>query len=239
MRGKKPTEEQFLKDMSKHEMQVLLDNGIYRHLRCKQPGSSNRWFDIVTWPGFLAYAGDMGSFVFSRLPDMFEFFRMSKDDWNFNRDGGLSINPGYWGEKLDAVNRDGRRGDYMEFSQELFRCHVEDHIKTWIEEFPGPFDCDEAEEIAARKEFEEELREAIEDEVYSNLGDGPHEAFRALNEFDFRPRSDKHNLRKKYQLSEVWEWDCDDYTYYFIWCCYALAWTIRQYDSTVKEESHP
>ena len=28
-------------------------------------------FDIVTWPGYLCYSGDMGCFVFTRLPDMF------------------------------------------------------------------------------------------------------------------------------------------------------------------------
>jgi hypothetical protein len=50
----KPTEETFLKDVSKHTMAVLLDKGVYRHLQFKDNGSNVMWFDIVTWPGFLA-----------------------------------------------------------------------------------------------------------------------------------------------------------------------------------------
>ena len=100
MSNRQPTEESFLNDVSKHEMKVLLDNGIYRHLRFKQQGSSNMWFDVVTWPGFLAYTGDMGAFVFARLEDMFEFFRGRPVD---DKDK-LYINLGYWGEKLEAVD---------------------------------------------------------------------------------------------------------------------------------------
>ena len=76
-----PTEESFLKDVEKHEMKVLLDNGIYRHLRMKQPGSNNMWFDIVTWPGRLTYTRRYGNLrqPFARLEDMFEFFRAELD----------------------------------------------------------------------------------------------------------------------------------------------------------------
>ena len=31
--SRQPTEETFLKDVEKHRMTVLLDNGVYRHLR--------------------------------------------------------------------------------------------------------------------------------------------------------------------------------------------------------------
>lgn len=72
------TVERFLQDVADHKMTVVMDNGVYRHLRFANSDSKlafNQWFDIVTWPGFLAYSGDMGCFVFSRLKDMFEFFR--------------------------------------------------------------------------------------------------------------------------------------------------------------------
>jgi hypothetical protein len=87
--SERPSEQSFLKDIANHQLEILLDNGVYRHLRFKANANSwNMWFDVVTWPGFLAYSGDMGCFVFTRIADMFEFFRSNKAD-------GLPINQGY------------------------------------------------------------------------------------------------------------------------------------------------
>lgn len=44
----------------------------------------------MTWPDRLVITGDCETFVFTRLADMFEFFRS----------GGARINPGYWKEKI-------------------------------------------------------------------------------------------------------------------------------------------
>lgn len=225
-RGKEPTEETFLKDVAQHQMTVLLDNGIYRHLRFKQPNSSNAWFDLVTWPGSLAYTGDMGTFVFSRLADMFEFFRTDR------RDDRLGINLSYWGEKLQAVDRDGRISSHRRFSADRLREHVEEVVKGWIENFPAPYDSDEEEEIEARKAFETELREAIQDDVYDQFDDNEHEAYKAVNDFSFSPESERFGYKPHtYQFSDTWEWDCEDYTYRFVWCCYAIAWAIKLYDN--------
>lgn len=79
--------ERFSKDTATHEMTVIRDDGVYRHLRFKRPSSSAYYFDLVTWPCFLAITGDMGENMFSRTKDMFEFFR----------DG---MNPSYWSEKI-------------------------------------------------------------------------------------------------------------------------------------------
>ena len=61
------TEERFLKDAAAHQMEVLRDDGVNRHLRFKNPESSAYWFEIITWPGTLCIDGDMGTFVFRRL----------------------------------------------------------------------------------------------------------------------------------------------------------------------------
>ena len=29
---------------------------------------------------------------------------------------------------------------------------------------------------------------------------------------------------------------CEEYTYHFVWCCYAIAWGISEYDKYVKEQ---
>jgi hypothetical protein len=57
-------------------------------------------FDVVTWPGHLSISGDMGCFVFTRVDDMFTFFRGHEDAPNL----GYSAK---WGEmtleKLEQV----------------------------------------------------------------------------------------------------------------------------------------
>ena len=107
-KAEKDAAERFARDTAKHQMTVLHDDGLYRHLRFAQPrpASSMYWFDLITWPGSLIIRGDIGqSYTFSRLPDMFEFFR--------GRPG--SINPGYWSEKLD-----GHRDSAREYSEKAF-----------------------------------------------------------------------------------------------------------------------
>ncbi len=88
----KPTQENFLSDIAKHELSIGMDDGIHRNLRFSQSNSSDMHFNITTWPGYLCISGDMGCFVFSRVRDMFEFFRNDK----------LETNLGYWEEKLQA-----------------------------------------------------------------------------------------------------------------------------------------
>jgi hypothetical protein len=205
------TEEQFLKDIATHEMTVLMDNGIYRHLRFSKPKRSDMWFDVVTWPGFLAYTGDMGGFVFTRINDMFQFFRTDAEK------EGLGINPSYWGEKLEAVDRNGSKGSYKEFDPERMREHIEEHVAEWIEE------------EGLTKDEAEELRDEIENDIRPFLDDGPHEAYRAVRDFSF-----KQNHRT-YEFHDAWEWRCEEYTFRYIWCCYALAWAIRIYDASKQE----
>lgn len=101
----KRAEEHFPANVAEHEMTVMLDSGLYRHIRFKKPGTRMYYFDLTTWPGFLAITGDMGSYVFSRLEDMFQFFRI--------RTGG-SIDYRYWAEKCEASDRDCGMTDWDE-----------------------------------------------------------------------------------------------------------------------------
>ena len=99
------TEQDFLESVQEHVMTIENDSGVHRCVYFGKPGSSNCHFRLVTWPGHLAVSGDMGDFTFSRLEDMFDFFR------------GESINPRYWGEKLTAVSQ---FGGYEVFDWDLF-----------------------------------------------------------------------------------------------------------------------
>ena len=52
--------EGFLKATSAHELTVIRDDGIYRHLRVGKPDTGMWHWQIVTWPGHLAITGDVG-----------------------------------------------------------------------------------------------------------------------------------------------------------------------------------
>jgi hypothetical protein len=152
---REPTEAEFLKDVSRHEMTVLRDDGLYRHIRLKRPDTGCMRFDLLTWPGYLAFTGDMGTFVFSRIADMFEFFRARPSAAD-----RLPINLGYWHEKLDAIDRTD--GSYK-WSQERFEEQVRDALK--------------------QGEASEEVCAAAEEEVIRNP-DGEYESMRAAIDFE-------------------------------------------------------
>jgi hypothetical protein len=202
------TEELFLKDVDHHVMSVLRDDGLHRHIRFKRADSGSYWFDLITWPGTLCIDGDCGTYVFRRLEDMFRFFRTDRD---WLRDGAtLAINPGYWGEKLQAKSM---HGGYEEFSADLVRESIKSRFDDWVES-EGP---DEA--------VKADLWEAIENDVLYYSDEDPHEFMRAIHGFN-------HN---GFEFTDFWETKTHDYTFHFIWCCYAIAWGVKTYDEAKKD----
>lgn len=113
--------QRFARDTANHQLTILHDDGLYRHLRLKHPKRGTYWFDIITWPGRLTICGDLGeSYTFSRLTDMFEFFR------------GKRINPHYWAEKLDSG-----RSSAQEYSEDAFRQMVWSHVRDAAPQYRG------------------------------------------------------------------------------------------------------
>lgn len=135
------TEQDFLKSVQEHAMTIENDNGVHRCVHFGKPGIGTYHFRLVTWPGHLAISGDMGDFTFSRLEDMFDFFR------------GESINPRYWGEKLTAVSQ---FGGYKVFDWDLFAANLKDRL---IDQHDDQHTADEIEAALM-----ERLRFADEDE---------------------------------------------------------------------------
>lgn len=198
------TEELFKKDVSKHVMTVLLDDGVYRHIKFADPDTCIQAFSIVTWPGHLCYTGDMGTFVFSRVHDMFEFFR--------NKPG--NINPGYWGEKCIAQDMcDGLR----EYSPEKAKDVIDSWMQDQVEVYNDEYESDNA--IA----FETNLVEAVEDNIYAYM-DSEYELRKAVEDFEFTWEG------KKYSIHDFWEYNLKVKTQRFMWCCYALVWAIKLWD---------
>lgn len=210
-------EAEFLRDIEKHEMLVLREDGIYRHIRFKEPGNMCMHFDLITWPGYLCYCGDMGTYVFTRLNDMFEFFRTDRRD-----DAKLYINRGYWSEKLVAVDGNRRAAAATEFSWDMYSRVVKETLVDWMRHR-----CTNAQE-------RRDLREQVEDELLGGgiFGERPettHDAIRMASEFEASVGG------KKCHFQDFWEHRLEDYTHSFTWCCFALAWGIKQYDKAKEK----
>lgn len=244
--------ERFAADVAQHQMTVLRDDGLYRHLQFvrvapspktgKPERSSFYWFELVTWPGHLAVTGDCGTYVFARIEDMFEFFR------------GDRINPGYWAEKVQGG------ADLRKYSGDLFRQTVTDYISDGDEEHPS---------LARRWPG---LDEAVAETFFGPLSECNTEyepdARRALEEFEFSATvtascscgetreklpgddagrwhithlssapigSGSHRITdtrvEGFRFTDAWEWDFSGWDWQFLWCCHAIVWGIGQYDA--------
>lgn len=196
----KYTEEQFLESVENHTLEVISDNAVYRHLVFSDNGSCHFKFSLITWPDHLCVSGDCGTYVFCRSHDMFRFFRKSSD----NKENGLDINPGYWGEKLVSICK---YYGYKEFSQEAFEQCVKEHFDGFS---------------FRNDEDKEKTWEAIESDVLRH-SDSEHKAYEAANDFYHK----KHRLDDfDYDAAQV-------YTFHYLWNVYAIAWGVEQYDKHI------
>jgi hypothetical protein len=148
------TREVFLDDIKNHKMKVIKDDGLYRHLHFSDETFS-MYFELITWPEHLMITGDMGSYCFTRIEDMFNFFRKD-DDY---------INTEYWAEKCisESVFGNGIR----EFDCEKFRENVLEYVKDFLE-----------------LETKEDIPEDIMDEIYYLIHcDNEWECISTMNDF--------------------------------------------------------
>lgn len=131
----------FRANVKTHEMIVLHEDGLYRHLRFRKPGTGMYGFDLVTWPGYLSITGDLDSYTFSRLPDMFDFFGSDPD----------YINAHYWEEKIVAGH------PTKVFSEAEFRRQVVAEFMEQRHDWDGE-----------RRELFEAICEEVLTDVYDN-----------------------------------------------------------------------
>lgn len=249
-------EQAFTSDIREHELHVLRDDGLYRHVRCMRPGTYCFGFDIVTWPGYLAYVGDMGTFVFSRIRDMFEFFDSGAERHR--------INPDYWSEKLQG----GGERPAMEFSEDAYtravrewRDHViEDtllgryatdceHHGAWLglgcsppytaargklalEWSIGtdPYEVVPLSGLAKIDDFKYEVEwQLLRSEVYSE-----ERAYHLLSEFEWK---DSYDDKDPIEIHDAWDTlgSFREFEFRFLWCCHALVWAIAKYKEQARE----
>ena len=209
------SKEDFLEDIKNHTMTILMDSSEYRHVVFSNNGSAVYKFSLITWPGYLCITGDMGCYVFSRLRDMFEFFRADQGS-NLER----SINPAYWAEKLQAAVRDG----VFTFNHTDCRAEVLRYTRNWLREHY----------YQTTKQERRWLMEEIRDEVLIDIDDGSSRDVAMTSIYQF---TSKVNTRLDFQFTDFFDRNFDDFSYPFIWCCYAIAWGINIYDETKIMES--
>jgi hypothetical protein len=238
--------ERFKRDTAKHRMIVLRDDGLYRHLRfvehrfCNdaeyRPNSSFYWFDLVTWPGTLVINGDCGSFTFSRITDMFEFFRSR-----------YGINPQYWAEKVQGETK------VKSYSEDKFRQLVKEAVTEAEAHYPGVTGAVEEQFFGSLAEWDtgyvEGAQTALRDFAYlpENVlcAQCSEPAEPVVLKKDWGTGSLKcpegcGTEVKPFDFADAWEWDLADWDWTFLWCCHAIQWGIGQYDKqAVADEPAP
>ncbi len=199
----------FLEDVRDHQMKVIREDGVHRHIRFFKPGTMCMHFDLLTWPGYLCYTGDMGTYVFRRLDDMFMFFR---------DDEQRSIDFRYWAEKVEAADKcDGIK----KFNWAKFQADVKDFFESY-------WDGEDRRDEETQEEFDAR-KAACWTELQSSLGYASEDEYGAVN---FLRDFEHEGFR-----FQDWERTSEEYTFRFLWCCYALRWGIAKYDADRAPES--
>lgn len=188
--------ERFIHDVADHQMVVKHQDGLYRHLTFQRNQSNVYRFDLITYPGHLVVSGDMGTYVWSRLPDMFQFFR----------DDGGKINPGYWSEKLQA---DEKYAPYKHWTKAKYTQVINELVEDYIEE------------ALLVPDVADQLRTEVEDDIL-NWVDTEWEGHDRAQGF----QSDVCD----FEIQDFWEYNCQEYNYSYLWILYAIVWGIQQYD---------
>jgi len=178
----------FPEDIALHTMRVLHDDGLYRHVRFKDPDCSMYWFDLITWPGHLTISGDMGTLTFARDRDMFPFFNHS------------SISPDYWAEKLTSS-----RDEVKQYSRGTFLKLVKERIEDVQGDYPLV-------NLSWRFDIELQGGWTVDEEGAAR------ELMRHIDDGLKRPVFDV-----------AWEWDLREFTYRYLWNCYAIQWGVKRY----------
>jgi hypothetical protein len=159
--------ERFRADTDKHLMTVHVDDRAYRHIEFARPETNIYRFDLVTWPGYLAYVGDMGEYLFTRTHDMFNFFA-----------SGSGINPKYWSEKL----RPGGERSARVFSAAAYRAALHE----WVTQEASDNELGVERCIVLGAAIREQLlRDPLDErEAYELLADFEHDGMRISDPYE-------------------------------------------------------
>lgn len=259
----------FLDQTKDHRLSVLREDGLYRHLRLQQPGTRIWSWDVITWPGYLATAGDVADgYMFTRLLDMVDFFTLSGSSRDYYSDGAPAIDLRYWAEKLCG----GRSHDVKSYSHQRFLALVDEHLAENEElgdaaqvEYDKTVDVAKA--VCSRRgvDFDAYVEDLRAHDGYSTFDleidpDDPDELEyfeQPLPEHSPAQRRQEilddarwHNNteheahtwlgdNEKYVGTDTWEWDLREYDSDFLFACYGIDLAISRYRAHVAAQSQP
>lgn len=158
-----PTLERFLDDVKNHQLTIDKNDGVSRHLKFANPNDCNQSFNITTSPNYLVITGDMGSLVFSRRYDMFDFFRSDN----------LKIYPDCWAEKIQSTSHEAQIASYSKFDLEQAKKNAQKDLNTYLEDND---DLSEEDRALLLEDFECEILHSEND----------HEIVEAIRNFNFK-----------------------------------------------------
>lgn len=191
-----------------HEVTIEQDDGVYRCVLFKTPGTGMYHFRLTTWPGHLAISGDLADYIFCRTHDMFSFFATA-DDWAAMP---ITVNPHYWGQKAQAYSRyDG----VAEFDKDSFReCVVQQFREIDRDRFI-PKERLRAWQKLRRDVLEEDFTEA-------------RAAYEAAMQFYIRESS--YGSGRWEPFFGIYEdGPFERPSFQFLLSCYAIVWGIKRY----------
>lgn len=221
-----------IKAIAKHEVHIEHDEGVFRSILFKAPGTSNYHFRLVTWPGHLAISGDIGDFIFAREHDMFGWFA-TDHDWAAMP---LKINPVYWGQKVQAASkmsiRDGSNGvsEIKTDVEAVRRAMVAWFRGIYLSEWDAVYSSSNDE--CYRMRGWAELRDFLETDIYE---DAPvAETIRMIDGFSLSGHMFKDGDTRRYETdySDYGDFARSEYTNTFLMCCEAILWGIKRYAQT-------
>lgn len=202
----------FREDTRDHELTILHEDGVYRHLRIAQPDSYMYSWDIITWPGHLAITGDIADgFTFSRIHDMFKFFAL----YTSNAETMPLINPDYWSEKLGHA----QRGVEKKYSPHSFMSQVHHHAREYAQEY-----VDHHNRPHPTFSVEEFCSSAV---------------YHAEDEHSARDWASKDSSIEVLGQDLYWEGDFSVFDHHFITACFAISDAIRRYKAVKGTVADP
>lgn len=211
----------FTEHTSDHELTVIHDDGLYRHVRMAKPGTRIWSWDIVTWPGYLTIVGDIANgYTFTRDQDMFAFFYTPKNQRSTFTDGAPHLDLRYWAEKLV-----GPTGSHVkEYSRAVFAELVDDRLRELIEENTvDPRDAEEFGDTPDPDGMTEAKAEAVRQDAawHGEDENSAHEWMRDHPEV---------------MGEDSFENDVTDFTFQYVLAALAIEATVRRYTSAPAPE---
>jgi len=200
--------ERFDKEIVEHEMTIHQDRGLYRHIVFAVPGTNIYHFNLTTFPNYLIISGDMGTYAFSRVEDMFRFFRNER----------ICINPSYWGEKLKSISTNG---GYEKFNVDEFKQGVEESFEAYREYLDD-------------KELADKIWADIKMTVIDPANDDGAGWVAMQSAIEYRYEDILADINIGNIFQDFWEHSCNRFDYNYIWCLWAIVHGIKMYDEFKK-----